>query len=243
MIFLPRPSSEHPHSRPAWSGWFSFSDLKYFQRLCCSTALCPRFPPLKTNSPTWPAWASCTPWRVPDYAGPLGRTSWSTVKTRTAILNSSWLSTTSRLAGRTSYHWRRASRSVLRIENYYKEISTQWNTSGGSGSLWSNNHYKAWFLNVILLRVLHIEWSRKVTVIYHNSDLDDYFGRHRQNRRKKFSPLSKLKRPVQKSVWSYEIFDISEFTTGGLVVTEAKLFPIKCRVPRAGFCQQCHITI
>ena len=113
MIFLPRPSSEHPHSRPACSGWFSFSDLKYFQRLCCSTALCPRFPPLKTNSPTWPAWASCTPWRVPDYAGPLGRTSWSTVKTRTAILNSSWLSTTSRRAGRTSCHWRRASRSVL----------------------------------------------------------------------------------------------------------------------------------
>ena len=54
--------------------------------------------------------------------------------------------------------------------------------------------------NVALLRVLHREWFRKVTVIYHNSDLDDYFGRHRQNRRKKFSPLSKLQRPVLEPV-------------------------------------------
>ena len=127
MIFLPRPSSEHPVCLVCLVIFFS---LKYFQRLCCNTALSLRFPPLKMNFPTWPAWVSFTPWRVQDCAGPPERTFSSTVKTRTATLNCSWLSTTSRLAGRTSCPWRKASRSVLsvtslRIENY-KEISTQY---------------------------------------------------------------------------------------------------------------------
>ena len=85
------------------------------------------------------------------------------------------------------------------------------------------------------MRVLHIEWSRKVTVIYHNSDLDDYFGRHRQNRRKKFSPLSKLKRPVQNSVWSYEIFDISELRTGVWLSLRLNYFLSSVGCPELGF--------
>ena len=242
MIFLPRPSSEHPACLVLLVIFFS---LKYFQRLSCNTALCLRFPPLKMNFPTWPAWVSFTPWRAQDCAGPPERTFSSTVKTRMATLNCSWLSTTSRLVERTSYHWRRASRSVRGLDLELKIITKKYQHNeshlAASGSLWSNNHYKAWFLNVILLRVLHREWSRKVMVIYHNSDLDDYFGPPG----KKKTVLTFIKIIKASLGPCIELWNIWYFWAHDwwLVVTEAKLFPIKCRVPRAGFCQQCHITI